>query len=1204
MNETKKSNEKSSNPPNPTLEASFISKFTFWWTRHIIRKGYSQPLNESDIYENHPDFDSSRITHKFTNLWEEELKTSNPSVLRIIYKGYGMSIIFFGLLFQLTETVGRVIEPLCLGGLVSYFAEEQTDISKEQAYLYALGITFFSPIIALTFHPWFYYMFCIGTKIRLALSGLIYRKCLKLSKSSSNDGLNGKAINIMSNDLGKFDICLVFLHDLWKGPVESLLLGTVMFVHIQYAAIIGIGFMFLFIPLQMWAAKKAAHYRIKSTEKTDLRVKLMNEIIQGVQVIKMYAWEKSFARLIANVRKKEIHAIRGNVFVHAGLQCTSMIAPFCIFVSLISYIYLGGQLTAAKLFTVSSCFNILNDSMIRFWPYSMTVCAEAWVSAKRTKDFLLAGLNKYLEMRVNQKRIVKDKSDVKSISLEKTTAVWDDGRPALRRCNAKIEKESLAAVVGSVGAGKSAFLQILLGEINIIEGRVYVNGSISYSSQEPWLFEGSIRDNIVFVEPFDQDRYQKVVKVCCLEQDLQIFPNGDMTRVGERGVSLSGGQKARVSLARAIYRKADIYLLDDPLSAVDTHVGKHIFERCIQGFLSNKIRVLITHQLQYLKNVENIILIKDGIIEAQGSYKELLKLGEFEMVSQSYEEQERIRRESFKEDDDEKSLLDQDDIEELQEVIDEDRQEKHAKGAVSLKVYQLYFRALGSNFYLFVIAFLFIGTRSMLTGIDFFLSRWVMWEEVEVSNSTMNTDNSTTTIHQNETIRQEQIITYAVLLICTLLVYVFRTFGFFSMCLRISYRMHDMLFRGITQASMYFFNINPSGRILNRFARDIGAIDYEIPETLIDCILLAVDLTGVIVIVAIANYWLLIPAVFLLTSMITLRHFYINTGRSIKRIEAILRSPVYSLTNQTFQGLSTIRAFKAEKVLEKEFHAKQNRNTAAWVLYLATCRAFAMWVEMICIIYIFCVVFSFLILEKEFSSGDVGLAILHSYTLIGTIQWGMQQTTNLENLMTSVERVQDYIESPKEAQAQSNELTKPNKEWPKNGKIEFINLKLKYSEKGVLILSGLNFTIHPMEKLGIVGRTGAGKSSIIQAIFRLAYNEGTVKIDGIDIEKMDLQDLRSKISIIPQDPVLFSGSLRFNLDPFQSKTDEEIWRALEDVELKSYVTSLIGGLNCKMYDGGSNFSVGQRQLVCLARAILRNNKILILDEATANIDSE
>ncbi|EDW58559.1 ATP-binding cassette sub-family C member 4 [Drosophila virilis] len=1265
-------------PKNPYTNANLFSQWSFWWMRDLFKRGLQGPLTDEELYQHRKTLDSERVTSKFSELWEDEKKRSNPSVVRMIFRAYGSVFMPLGIAFSMVESCCKSLMPLFLGCLVGYFAADQTTISESEAYCYALGIVVCMLVPVLTFHPFIFYIFQVGTKLRLALSGLIYRKCLQVSKSSSNDGLRARAINILSNDLGRFDVALCFLHDTWKGPMESILIGYLMYREIGMSAVIGVSFMLSFIPLQAWAAKKAAYYRQKTAERTDMRVKLMNEIIQGIQVIKMYAWEKSFARVVAEVRLKEVKAIRGTAYIHAALSCTSMISPLSVFLALCSYVYLGDALTAKKVYMVSSYFNMLNDSMVHFWPLSLTFIAEALVSSRRCKEFLLDGdkaevpinLEADAKQSKNKRKLTEEdklknlelngsllvngqpqmtqsqppnrlrdycpEAPQKCVILRNVTASWDasDGHSncAIDSFSTDIQDQTLTAVVGPVGAGKSSFLNVLLGEVGIDQGEALVHGKISYAAQEPWVFEGTIRDNIVFVEDYNERRYKKVIKACALERDMELLPRGDLTVVGERGVSLSGGQKARVNLARAVYRKADIYLLDDPLSAVDTHVGKHIFEKCIRDFLSNKIRILVTHQLQYLFDVEHLLLMSSGKVVAQGSYQELQRSRQFQFLEQTHDESgidthsvsshmSRSDSEKSMEHHQHNPLLRPD------ETVEELNQEQQSVGAVKFSVYASYFKALESTFLLGLIVVLFICARVMLTGVDYFLSRWVIWEEkialngstvalpaavnatLDLSteapvNDTVNTATPTSFESVEDDVRQQLVLFYAVILAATLIVYLMRTFGYFRMCLRISLRLHDRLFRGITRASMYFFNTNSSGRILNRFSKDIRTVDTDLPHTLLDCLAFAIDVSGVLIIVAIANYWLLVPAAVIVVVLACIRYLYVNTSRSVKRLEGISRSPVYSLTNQTFQGLTTVRALQAQSALETEFHEYQNANTSAWFLFLSCTRAFALWSDLLCIGYMTAVTFSFLLLRNEFNSGDVGLAILHSTTMTGMCQWGMRQTAELENEMTSVERVLEYTEQPSEPPLETPEKFKPKTEWPSKGRIEFINFKLRYSPKEAPVLRDLNFTIESREKIGIVGRTGAGKSSIIQSIFRLACNEGMIRIDDVDIEHMGLHDLRSRISIIPQDPVLFSGTLRYNLDPMDERTDDEMWKALGDVELRSYVSTLIGGLNCRMYDGGSNFSVGQRQLVCLARAILRNNRVLILDEATANVDPE
>ncbi|XP_055381053.1 probable multidrug resistance-associated protein lethal(2)03659 [Condylostylus longicornis] len=1218
----KRANISAKKERNPILLANFISRWTFWWLRELFRKGFNRPLKEEELYEHIPSLDCETVAQKFANLWEDELKRKNPSIIRVIFCAFGKSFIIYALLLDLLKFVTKIAQPICLAGLMSYFTQNSAGgISKTDAYLYATGVVLSSLLRGITLHPFQFYSSQIAIKIRLALSGLIYSKILKISTTTMNDGLSSRAINILSNDLSKFDLLLFLIRDIWQGPIEALFLCYIAYQQVGISAIIGVGFLLCFTPLPAWAGKKVAQYRLRTARRTDFRIKLMNEIIRGIQVIKMYAWEKCFANIVEQARKKEIKIIRGTMKVYSFLATISMISKISTFITLISYIYLNDEtINAEKVFTISLIFLLLNDSLVR-WPRAITSLAEAYISTKRVKDFLLEEIIGANCFQSGSRIHNESRATEISVLFEKVSASWCsndlyNSSTTLSDLNIHIKERSLFAIIGSVGAGKSSFLNAILGEMQLNEGVLHVNGKVSYCCQEPWLFEGSIRDNIVFIEGFDEKRYKEVIRVCALQRDIDLWPHGDTTIVGERGIILSGGQKARVNLARAVYKKANIYLLDDPLSAVDAHVGKHIFENCVQEFLKDKICILVTHQLQYLKNVKNLVLINSGRIQAKGSYKALKELNEFSLLTQAQDEAaetESIHSSiSSKSESEKKMNL----IQELTKIKEEDggedRKEKQEIGAIKFDVYKSYFKSLNNFCWFLSVVLLFVFARAALSIVDYFISRWVIWEEDISRNVTAGQNTRLASniegvlIHEDEVGRErtELIIIYSGLLAITLILFLTRNFVFFFMCLRISLKLHDKLFKGVIRATMYFFNMNPSGRILNRFSKDVDSIDSTLPSVLLDCVHFFTDIFAILVMVVVVNKWFLIPAVIMGVLFFFMRCCYINTSRSIKRIESINRSPIYSHINQTFQGLTTIRASFAQNEMTEEFYKHNNCHTSAWYLFLATTRAFALWLEFFCVVFIAIVTYSCLLLEDQFYSGDAGLAITQCISLVGTVQWGMRQTAELENQMTSVERIFEYIHEKPEPAYESVPSNRPKNDWPIYGKIIFNNVNLKYSKNGEYVLKNLNFEINSEEKIGIVGRTGAGKSSIIQAIFRLAHNEGEIKIGDIDISRLGLHDLRSKISIIPQDPVLFSGTLRYNLDPFEKSSDAELWSALQEVELKEYVSAMTDGLNCKMSDGGSNFSMGQRQLVCLARAILRQNKILILDEATANVDPE
>ncbi|CAG2057728.1 unnamed protein product [Timema podura] len=926
-------NKEEKKRPNPRAEANPLSALLFGWMLKIFWKGYKKDLEMDDLFVPLDEHKSDYLGNKFEKRWNEELSRASkegrqPSLLRVIMRCFGLSLMGYGLILAFLEIGLRASQPLFLGRLIQYFSPSNENITLEQAYIYALGVIMCSTINVFAIHPYMMAIFHMGMKIRVACCSLIYRKSLRLSKTALGQTTAGQVVNLLSNDVSRFDICVIFIHYLWLGPLETVVATYFMWNEVGVSAVIGVAALLMFIPLQAYLGKKTSDLRMRTAIRTDERVRLMNEIISGIQVIKMYTWEMPFNKLVELARKyvstgrREIDCIRATSYIRGIILSFIMFTTrISIFLSILAYVLLGNNITAEKVFVLTSYYNILRQTMTVFFPQGITQVAEARVSVQRLQKFLL-----YEETQIqrpissatdksdknngvsNKKKRTDKVSDVaekvseKSSLLERhdsstggesypggevgirvveATARWlpDSAEPTLDKISLTVHPGRLLAVIGPVGSGKSSLLQMMLKELPLSNGKLSVNGKISYASQEPWLFAGSVRQNILFGQPYVRERYSQVVRVCALKRDFQLLPYGDRTIVGERGVSLSGGQRARINLARAVYMEADIYLLDDPLSAVDTHVGKHLFEDCISNFLRDKACILVTHQLQYLKQVDHIVILNYGKVEAEGTYYELQATGlNFaKLLEEDHETEEDLKDPVLHP---LEPLLKQisfgsaSSIDDRSKVVPVEVAEEKTTGRVGGDVYAAYLRAGGNCsivFFLFCMCFL---AQFLASCGDYWITKWTNLEEMRYkslldTNSTVLTDTvntTTTTPVTNSTFLERDgdlstewcIYVYAAITIATIVISLGRSFLFFTVCMRASQRLHNAMFDSITRATMWFFNNNPSGmsaedgdsmdvarplvkvqlfgRILNRFSKDMGSIDEMLPQSMIDCL--------------------------------------------------------------------------------------------------------------------------------------------------------------------------------------------------------------------------------------------------------------------------------------------------------------------------------------------------------------------------------
>ncbi|NXI65016.1 MRP3 protein, partial [Anseranas semipalmata] len=1266
--------------PSPELTSGFLSRLTFWWFTSMAILGYKRPLEDKDLWSLNEDDTSRIIVQQLSKEWDKEKaeckqkedvtykKKSNhvlnhvgdgpeeaevlirdkkhnrkPSFLKALLRTFGPYFLI-GSFFKLIQDLLSFVNPQLLSVLISFIKNK--DAPAWWGFLIAALMFTCAVLQTLILHQHFQYCFVTGMRLRTGITGVIYRKSLVITNSAKRSSTVGEIVNLMSVDAQRFMDLMTFLNMLWSAPLQIFLALYFLWQALGPSVLAGVAVMVLLIPFNSAIAMKTRAFQVEQMRYKDSRIKLMNEILGGIKVLKLYAWEPSFSEKVLEIRKNELRVLKKSAYLNSLSTFAWISAPFLVALTTFAvYVSVDEKniLDAEKAFVSLSLFNILKFPL-NMLPQVISNIAQTSVSLKRIQQFLS---HDELDPNCVETKVI---APGYTISVKNATFSWGkELKPSLKDINLLVPSGALVAVVGHVGCGKSSLVSALLGEMEKLEGEVAVKGSVAYVPQQAWIQNATLKDNILFGQAPNEQKYQNVLEACALKTDLEVLPGGDQTEIGEKGINLSGGQRQRVSLARAVFSNSDIYLLDDPLSAVDSHVAKHIFDKVIgpDGVLKGKTRILVTHGIGFLPQVDHIVVLVDGKISEMGSYQDLLKQNKaFAEFLRNYALDEDIEEDELTMVEEEEVLLAEDtlsihtDLADNEPVTNEARKQflsclLRASGSVlsdtchtifkillcswvqkglyspqagpgsctnqlwcvvlqvKLTVFWQYMKAVSPVISLFI-CFLYCCQNAASIGANVWLSDWT--NEPVINGTQHNTS--------------MRIGVYAALGLLQGLIVLISSFTLAMGGINAARTLHTALLENKFRTPQSFYDTTPTGRIINRFSKDIYVVDEVIPPTILMFLgTFFTSLSTMIVIIASTPLFavVIVPLAIL---YFFVQRFYVATSRQLKRLESVSRSPIYSHFSETISGASVIRAYRREKSFVHISDLKVDENQKSCYPGIVSNRWLGIRVEFVgnCIV-LFAALFA-VIGKNSLNAGLVGLSVSYALQVTLSLNWMVRMTSDLETNIVAVERIKEYSETETEA-PWIIEDKRPPEDWPSKGELEFVNYSVRYRKGLDLVLKDLNLQVHGGEKasnqlyIGIVGRTGAGKSSMTLCLFRiLEAVKGEIKIDGVRISEIGLHDLRSRLTIIPQDPVLFSGTLRMNLDPFNKYSDEEIWKALELSHLKRFVSSQPSMLEYECSEGGENLSVGQRQLVCLARALLRKTRILILDEATAAIDLE
>nr|CAD7574755.1 unnamed protein product [Timema californicum] len=1257
-----------SQKPCPEKSVSFPSRMFFTWLDPLVWKGYRSPLTHDQLWNLNPEDTSRVVVPKFDRRWDravkkasgissdgkvsyskssikidfagdQKTKTPYVSLLMPLIKAFGDTFIMGSFLKMAVDLLtfanpqilnsaaedGEIEVRISVGQIIG-FVEGDEPVWK--GYMYALLMLVCGTVQIVLHGHYFIKVQSVGLRVRTALVSAIYRKSLRLSSTARKDRTVGEIVNLMAVDAQRLmDICL-HVNLIWSAPIQIGLAVYFLWDLLGPSVLAGLAVMIILIPVNSAIANQMKKLQIRQMKYKDNRVKMMNEILCGIRVLKQYAWEPSYEQYIQKLRAKEIDVLKKAAYLHGSTSFIWTCAPYIVsLVSFATYVLIDENhvLDAQRAFVSLSLFNIMRQPLAMV-PQVIASLIQASVSLTRLNTFIN-------DAELDPSSVAHDQFENTPLHIEKGTFAWGpDEPPVLKNISLRVREGALVAIVGMVGSGKSSLISAMLGEMDKLSGTVNTKGSIAYVPQQAWIQNATVQYNITFGQQVNNRTYHKVVSACALRADLDMLPGGDQTEIGEKGINMSGGQKQRVSLARAVYSDANIYFLDDPLSAVDSHVGKHIFEEVIgpAGLLRKKLtrlsktatlqhivalpniglkrglrfvsqcqyraaptekkndmreldvfrqscsessrncftaftRILVTHSITFLPTVDEIVVLKNGEVSEMGSYHQLLeRKGAFaEFLVQHLQ----------------KTLATPDtvseaDLEEIKQQLEtaigrDELQRQLSVSASSVSgsrsdIHSLGGRSRSSSLRRSIGTMFIVGTllfnaffQSFQVGTNMWLSAW--------STNAYGA--------QNETGAQDLYLgVYGALGIGQVLSVLVSMLSVSIGAINAASVLHNTLLANVFRLPQSLFDTTPIGRILTRFSSDVNVLDQTFPMIL----------------------RMAVPNVY--------KQVYVSTSRQLKRLQSISNAPILSNFGESLTGVPTIRAYGIQERFTKMSEDLVDKNQMCFYLTIMTNRWLSVRLETIGNIIIF---FSsiFAVLGRDtMDPGLVGLSISYAMQITQSLNMLVRQTSDIETNIVAVERIKEYAAYKQEAPWE-NPSHPVAPDWPQAGHVVFRDYKLRYREGLDLVLRGINVTVEGGEKVGIVGRTGAGKSSLTLALFRIIEAaDGSILIDGEDISQLGLHTLRSRLTIIPQDPVLFSGTLRRNLDPFATFSDIDVWQALEHAHLKTFVKSLPAGLNHEVSEGGENLSVGQRQLVCLARALLRKTKLLILDEATAAVD--